>query len=212
MKMLDSFDAGMLPADTKERLEYYGSLGDEKHWGVAKEVKHILAELEAEGVEVPMMKLYDAVAEDCRSVGESVRMWYGVYEKIPADIFKKYVEDEIDERLSFHQFKALVPHVKSFGKQRSVDFEEIISKWFDHCAKEGKAPQSVTGIRSWVIGDNGGPAPEMGKYHRHIRQTMILSTHDKVPHAIRQVMKAHLEHLDLAAKRAKLEEWEVPNE
>jgi len=70
-KILDHFHAGMLPDDSKQRLEYYSQLQEKHHWGVAKEVEHILAELVAEDVVVPRMQLYAAVAEASRDEPES---------------------------------------------------------------------------------------------------------------------------------------------
>lgn len=203
-QVLDNFHAGMLPAESKQRLEYYSQLQEKHHWGVAKEVGYILAELAAEDVEVPRMKLYAAVAEVSRDEPESVRMWYGVYEKIPKDIYKSYVVD--NDLISFHQFKALVPHVKTFGRERSQDFERLIVDWFDHCSEVGRSPSSVSGMRTWIAGEYGAPSPEVGKYKRHIKVTLQLAGNESVPQPIRNEMVRHKDALTTIVDKYMLDE------
>lgn len=216
LKKLDNFHAGMLPEATKQRLEYYGQLGEKQHWGIAREVERIIDELEAEGIEPPMMQLYAAVGEVSYSAAESVRGWFQIYKEIPKPIFDEYVESGADagsQTLSFHQHKALVPHVDGKGVERVNEYENLIQRWFDFCARENRSPSSVDGIRAWVAGEYGAPSPELGRFKRYATNMVKLIGNPSVPEAVRQELIRHKDKLnDLSTRYPNLGDWGVSDD
>ena len=175
-RVWEDFSASDIDDETQNQLAALAELGEQRAWGVAKLTELLDRRLEASGRVVPRKALYAAVAQHARSSGESVRMWHGVYKRVPDAIRIEY-----SDRLSFHQFKAIVPHAKT-----EAEWADVINRWLDYAASSGHNPGSVDGLRAWVQDQKGAPPPMVGRHQRIGRALRVQLGDEGLPQRIKQ--------------------------
>ena len=204
LKVITQFGANDVPMDMQNELQHLGDLGEAKAWGVAKRVTFIVEGLSAEGFEeIPMMKLYAAVGQWCKSGSETVRSYYGVYKEIPTSIFVQYTGEE--PSLSFHQFKALVPVLRD---KDEYAWGSKIMEWYATCEEGNRSAASVDGLRAW-LGLASGGSPQIGRHQRVYAQALKLSTDETVPLLIRRIYERFIKAMDIAIDRTGQREWRI---
>ena len=187
--LLEKFGAADVPDAMQAELTALGDLGEREAWGIAKRVQKVVDMLHAENVHAPMMKVYAAIGDHARKSSETVRMYYGVWKEIPADVLNLYSTDKGHE-ISFHQFKALVPKLR--GKP-SQEWVSEIGAWLTHAADTLRSPASVDGIRAWLAGKHGAATPAIGRHRRTIAAAKKLAQDDSVPDRLRSEYQRHVQ-------------------
>lgn len=156
LQVWEDFSARDIPDEMQMDLVALADMGEQRSWGVGKYTEVLDRALQAEGKFVPRGALYASVAQHAKASAESVRMWHRIFLAVPGDVRMEY-----EDRISFHQFKAIVPHAKT-----SSEWAGVINRWLDYAANSGHSPGSVDGLRAWLKDQQGVPPPEVGRHQR----------------------------------------------
>jgi hypothetical protein len=177
------FTANDIDVEIQHQLGALADMGEQRSWGVAKFTEIIDRQAKGAGKYISRKDLYAAVAQHARSSGESVRMWHSTYLKVPDEIRIEYVD-----RLSFHQFKAIVPHAKT-----PDEWADVINRWLDYAANSNHNPGSVDGLRAWLGDQTNAPPPEVGRHQRIGKSVRYMLEDPKVPEQIQRFYRQMFE-------------------
>lgn len=183
------FTASDVPEEIQQELASLADMGEARSWGVARLTEVLFRGLAATRTNVQKKDVYAAIAQHARSSGESVRMWHRTYLAVPNDIRIEY-----QDRLSFHQFKAVVPHAKT-----PAEWADVLNRWLDYAANSNHNPGSVDGLRAWLLDQKGAPPPEVGRHQRIGRSVRFMLEDEKVPAEIKKPLRKLVDEIEKVA-------------
>lgn len=202
MKTWDTFGPHNIPDDIQNELQSLGDRDTDGAWRTGEITIEMLKWAEAEGLEIPRMRLYKAIAVWRKKSAETVRTYHYGASKVPPSVYR----DAQYQMLGFAQFKALVPLCGTDANK----YHAYLQRWLDYTAgPHSPAVTSVDGIRGWLAGEKGLPPPSLARHRRVMIAAEKLWVDPNVPDALRYVYQIFLQSVKMAIVNGGLEEWRV---